>query len=298
MYNLSLRTTKILYLVVHDTGNKSVGASAVNNVSYFKGGDRQASADEFIDEKGVAVFNADMLKNYSWAVGDGNGAYGITNNNSISVEICVNADGNYAQAVTIAVGEVKRLMALYKIDLAHVVRHWDCSHKACPNSMMANNWAKWIEFKNRLGGVNVATSTLLRNGSTGTAVVTMQKYLNLLGYNCGVADGIFGAGTDTAVRAFQKAKGLSVDGIVGTGTLSAMVSAVAIKNKPVVPPVVKPIVPPVVKPIVPPVVKPVVPVVVPPVIKPVVPPVVPVVKTIEQRVAELERIVAGLLAVK
>lgn len=56
----------------------------------------------------------------------------------------------------------------------------------------------------------------IKKGSRGSAVVTLQEKLNL------VADGIFGALTDEAVRDFQKSKGLSVDGIVGAKTWAAL----------------------------------------------------------------------------
>ncbi|MCE7082620.1 peptidoglycan-binding protein [Streptomyces sp. ST2-7A] len=41
---------------------------------------------------------------------------------------------------------------------------------------------------------------------------------NLWGYNAGAEDGIFGPGTERAVREFQKDVGLAVDGIVGPNT--------------------------------------------------------------------------------
>lgn len=53
-------------------------------------------------------------------------------------------------------------------------------------------------------------------------VKTMQGKLNTAGYNCGTPDGKFGSGTDTAVRNFQKAKNLTVDGKAGKGTLAAL----------------------------------------------------------------------------
>ena len=56
-------------------------------------------------------------------------------------------------------------------------------------------------------------------------VYNLQWTLNRLGYDCGTVDGKFGQGTDSAVRKFQKAKGLSVDGKVGTKTKSALISA-------------------------------------------------------------------------
>lgn len=56
-------------------------------------------------------------------------------------------------------------------------------------------------------------------------VKTMQTKLNTAGYNCGTPDGKFGSGTDTAVRSFQRAKGLTVDGKAGKNTLKALDAA-------------------------------------------------------------------------
>ena len=59
----------------------------------------------------------------------------------------------------------------------------------------------------------------LRIGYTGTQVRVLQRLLNLTtDYTCGKADGIFGTKTLTAVRAYQEAKGLEVDGVVGKKT--------------------------------------------------------------------------------
>ncbi len=60
-----------------------------------------------------------------------------------------------------------------------------------------------------------ATLPVLRNGDRGPEVVALQESLNALGYNAGTADGIFGPRTEAAVRAFQRDRGLSVDGVVG-----------------------------------------------------------------------------------
>ena len=67
----------------------------------------------------------------------------------------------------------------------------------------------------------VVRKPLIR-GSRGPAVKTVQSRLGALGYECGPADGIFGRKTRWAVRRFQKARGLKVDGIVGTGTWDAL----------------------------------------------------------------------------
>lgn len=63
---------------------------------------------------------------------------------------------------------------------------------------------------------------LLRRGSRGSEVRDLQSDLMALGFLGGPADGIFGAGTERAVRDFQSSAGLAPDGIVGPGTLAAI----------------------------------------------------------------------------
>ena len=66
---------------------------------------------------------------------------------------------------------------------------------------------------------------VLRNGSSGEAVRTLQMLLNCNGYSSGITDGDFGPNTETAVKKFQKAKALTQDGIVGKATWSAILGA-------------------------------------------------------------------------
>lgn len=63
-----------------------------------------------------------------------------------------------------------------------------------------------------------ARDTKLRRSS---GVETMQRKLNAAGYTCGI-DGQFGAGTASAVKRFQSAHGLSIDGRAGRNTLLAL----------------------------------------------------------------------------
>ena len=67
----------------------------------------------------------------------------------------------------------------------------------------------------------------LRRGSKGADVTKFQTALNAQGYDCGDADGIFGAKTEAAVRRFQRAQQLAVDGVAGRMTWAAIERALA-----------------------------------------------------------------------
>ena len=66
---------------------------------------------------------------------------------------------------------------------------------------------------------------VLKLGSSGPDVKALQQKLKDLGFDPNGVDGNFDLGTDKAVRAFQQAKGLGVDGQVGPGTLAALNAA-------------------------------------------------------------------------
>lgn len=80
---------------------------------------------------------------------------------------------------------------------------------------------KYDDFNYSVTPVTPAVSVarpVLKRGSKNGSVMVLQELLNSKGYNCGTVDGIFGEKTDKAVRAFQKANKLVVDGIVGPKT--------------------------------------------------------------------------------
>ena len=70
---------------------------------------------------------------------------------------------------------------------------------------------------------SLSGSPALKRGSRGSQVRELQSLLNKQGERLAV-DGIFGRGTDAAVRRFQQKQGLTVDGVVGPGTARALAS--------------------------------------------------------------------------
>lgn len=67
-----------------------------------------------------------------------------------------------------------------------------------------------------------------RIGATGPEVARLQAQLTRLGLYHGPIDGSFGGGTEAAVRAFQRARGLEIDGVVGPSTWAALFDGAAI----------------------------------------------------------------------
>ena len=63
---------------------------------------------------------------------------------------------------------------------------------------------------------------LIKKGNSGKWVCIAQAALNSLGYKCGNVDADFGGKTDAAVRAFQTAEKLAVDGKIGEATWKAL----------------------------------------------------------------------------
>jgi peptidoglycan hydrolase-like protein with peptidoglycan-binding domain len=71
-------------------------------------------------------------------------------------------------------------------------------------------------------GTPTLGSRVMSTGARGWDVAALQFMLRRRGYSPGTVDGGYGAGTAAAVRRFQAAAGITADGRVGHGTLSAL----------------------------------------------------------------------------
>ncbi|MFF5638219.1 peptidoglycan-binding protein [Streptomyces sp. NPDC012825] len=114
-------------------------------------------------------------------------------------------------------------------DRAHII-----GHSEVPNNDHTDpgpNW-NWTYYMQLVGGSTSTPVNLdfpayntLRSESTGTQVTAAQTLLNAQGFAAGTADGVFGTKTETAVKAFQSARGLSPDGVIGRQSWTALLSA-------------------------------------------------------------------------
>lgn len=238
-YGSARNTGKIKYIVVHYTAND--GASDEANARYFQTANRKASAHYFVDDDSVTRSVPD---NYvAWSVGGsrysnykttgGASLYRVaTNANTLNIELCDTLkDGTHnvsEETLKNAVILIKALMAKYHIPIDRVIRHFDVTGKGCPAYFVDN--AKWLAFKSRLATVNANPYTeptrILKKASPllkGDDVKWVQWELTKHGYLALTdVDGYYGNDSYNAVVKFQKANGLTADGIVGKATISKM----------------------------------------------------------------------------
>lgn len=144
-YNYSGRNREnIKFIVVHDTGNPSKGAGARNHYLYFDKPNRNASAHYFVDSKEILQLVEDH--NSAWHCGDGKGRFGITNRNSIGIELCINSDGDWELTKKRGIELIRELLKRHGLTKDRVFRHYDASLKNCPGKMSAMGWREWTRF--------------------------------------------------------------------------------------------------------------------------------------------------------
>lgn len=160
-YNRQTRTEAVRYVVVHYTGSgTSAPGSAAANCAYFAGGNRNASAHYFVDDGTICEY-ADPAVYATWHCGDGGGRHGITNANSVGIEICQNGDQPYTDAeVERLAWLVGQLMDRFGVPPERVVRHYDASGKACPfyyTPYGSGGDAAWAELHATITGGDTVT---------------------------------------------------------------------------------------------------------------------------------------------
>ena len=93
--------------------------------------------------------------------------------------------------------------------------------------MRARRRRRWLcilltAFVLSMSATPAAEAAALKKGSSGDAVIAVQKKLRSWGYYSGTVDGEFGSKTEEAVMRFQQKNGLTPDGVVGAQTAKAM----------------------------------------------------------------------------
>ena len=231
---------KPAYVVIHETDNWSKGADAKAHATAMKNGNLAGTVHYYVDSK--SIYQTLAHEDGAWAVGDGKGKYGITNRNSINIEICVNPESDYYKAVDKAEQLAASLLKQYDWGVDHLKRHYDASRKHCPRRIQDEGL--WPEFKRKAtaymgaapekptnkpntqtGGNYMFEPKMVSKGDTGLSVLLLQEILRARGFKGKDGKDLKldrDAGTNTihALAKYQESrKGvLAVDGICGNKT--------------------------------------------------------------------------------
>lgn len=165
------------YIVIHETDNYSRGASARTHAkAQHDGNFADMSVHYYCGSDGIYQAAEHTCK--CWHIGREYGGnhsiHDATNNNSIGIEICVNADGNYTVARQNAIELVKYLLQTTGIPASRVIRHFDAKGKYCPRKMM-DNPALWEDFKAQIQGSSSGGSSGGSGSGSGAYGTGMYK---------------------------------------------------------------------------------------------------------------------------
>ncbi|MGW2084947.1 peptidoglycan-binding protein [Streptomyces sp. NPDC001880] len=117
-------------------------------------------------------------------------------------------------------------------DRAHIIGHSEAPGNDHTDPGPYWDWTRYMQLVGGdtgggegSDGLSFTSYATQQSGSTGAQVKAVQQLLNEQGYSAGAVDGSFGPATRTAVTAYQVARGLDADGVVGARTWTALLSA-------------------------------------------------------------------------
>ena len=251
--NCYIGQNKPAYVVIHETDNWSKGANAKCHAQAMKNGNLAGTVHYYVDSNDI--YQTLEHSDGAWAVGDGKGKYGITNRNSINIEICVNPESDYYKAVDKAEQLAAYLLKQYGWNTDRLKRHYDASRKHCPRRIQDEGlWLSFVQKTAAYMNGTASTTTkpsistltkpttskgagyifepkLVKLGSEGTSVLLLQEIL--------IARGFKGKNGKTltlsrkadentiyALKQYQKSRNgvLVVDGVAGENTWKDLIA--------------------------------------------------------------------------
>lgn len=136
------------YLTIHQTGNTDEGSNAMaHHRLQARSGVGYGWHWQVDDHEAIQTHSHDFK---IWNAGDGRGK---GNTQSISIEICVNSDGDYNQSVENGAKLAALLLKEENIDISKMVQHNYWSGKDCPHEIRAGkNGITWAVFVEKVRG--------------------------------------------------------------------------------------------------------------------------------------------------
>ncbi|GGX85704.1 N-acetylmuramoyl-L-alanine amidase [Streptomyces fructofermentans] len=217
------RSAAISKVVVHVTQGSYAGT-----ISWFQNPASEVSAHYVVRSSDGQITQMVRDKDTAWHARSGNASgIGIEHEGYVDNPSWF-TDSMYRSSAALTASLCNR----YGIpkDRAHVVGHSEVPGNDHTDPGPNWNWTYYMQLVGgSTGGGEVQLSfpsySTLRAGSSGAQVSAAQWLLNQQGFDAGTVDGSFGTRTTAAVTAFQQARGLGADGVVGARTWTALLSA-------------------------------------------------------------------------
>lgn len=147
------------WISIHETDNTKKGADARAHAKLqYNGNVRVASWHFSVDDR--EIYQSIPTNEIAWANGDGQGK---GNMQGISIELCVNSDGDFNKTKQNAVWLVQYLMKKYSIPISNVVQHNKWTGKNCPRNLRKSGWSAFIDQIKSGGATAVAASKSVAN---------------------------------------------------------------------------------------------------------------------------------------
>ncbi|MFD6492608.1 N-acetylmuramoyl-L-alanine amidase [Streptomyces sp. NPDC060188] len=209
------RTASISKVVIHVTQGSYAGT-----ISWFQNPTAEVSAHYVVRSSDGQITQMVRDKDTAWHARSGNASgIGIEHEGYIDDPTWF-TDAMYRSSAALTAYLCDR----YGIpkDRAHIVGHSEVPGNDHTDPGPNWNWTYYMQLVGGStggggGGVQLSFPSYdtLRSGSSGAQVSAAQSLLNAQGFSVGTVDGSFGSKTTTAVTAFQRARGLGADGVVG-----------------------------------------------------------------------------------
>lgn len=134
------------YLTIHQTGNTDEGSNAMaHHRLQARSGVGYGWHWQVDDEMAIQTHDHSFK---IWNAGDGRGK---GNTESISIEICVNLDGNYKKSVENGAKLAAMILKEENIDISRMVQHNYWSGKDCPHEIRyGKDGITWTDFVNKV----------------------------------------------------------------------------------------------------------------------------------------------------
>lgn len=217
------RTATVDKVVVHVTQGSYAGS-----ISWFQNPESEVSAHYVIRSSDGEVTQTVRDKDTAWHARSANASsVGIEHEGWVA-EPAWFTDAMYRSSAALT----SHLSAKFGIpkDRAHIVGHSEVPGNDHTDPGVHWDWNYYMRLiggdpGNGSDGITFPAYTTQQYGSSGPQVKAVQMLLNQQKYDAGAEDGEFGTRTKSAAQAFQRARSLDADGIVGPKTWTALLSA-------------------------------------------------------------------------